>query len=271
MGPHLRPAPPGPPGRSLQERVIPAVPQHLLDVALGEVDPDVDDLPVLDDRGVDGIDESGVGGQVELGVAVQDLLVELRIDPDAVVLDQGLGRLVVALARDPLDLGQEPAVERPQLLIVVDDEVGLAVPGLFLDDVLGLPLLVDPVGDHGPAAHVGLLDRLAELDPRQLGHQAVADLEVVFGLGRLEAGQEAQLDHLVVHHIVEGEEVGPRLLDRRVVVLERLGPDAGQELARAVAEDLVEVGVDVPGQGAVGLGPLEELRGIGELRRRRAT
>jgi hypothetical protein len=52
---------------------------------------------------------------------------ELLIDLDAVGLDEGLGRLVIALARDPLDLGQELAVEPAELLVVVDDEEGFAV------------------------------------------------------------------------------------------------------------------------------------------------
>ena len=49
---------------------------------------------------------------MELGVAVEDLFVEFLVDLDAVGLDEGLGRLVVAFARDPLDLGQKLAEER---------------------------------------------------------------------------------------------------------------------------------------------------------------
>ena len=251
---------------ALEERVPLAVHQHLLYVVRRELDLNVHNLAILDYRDVNHVHESGVRSQVQLGVALPDLLVQFRIEVDAVSLDKGLGRLVVPLGRDPLDLCQELAVEDAELLVVVDHEIGLALPDFLGNNILGQSIFVDPVGDHRPVAHVSLGDGLSGQDPDHLGQQAVADAAVIVGFGRFDRGQEAELDHLGIHDVVEGKQVGPGLLDRRMVALQSFHRDPGKKLAGGVAQDLVQVGVDIAGQGPELARPLQDIGRGGEFR-----
>ena len=96
-----------------------------------------------------------------------------------------------------------------------------------------------------------LLDVLARLDARQLGHHAVQDIFRIPGLRHIERGHQPQLDHFGIAQIVETEQVGARLFERRAVALQLAALDARSQLARTVAQTLVQVGVQVVGQLAV--------------------
>ena len=112
-------------------------------------------------------------------------------------------------------------------------------------------MFVAPVGNQLAVLHVGFGILLAQLDTGELGEDAVADVAAVFSLVGLLVGQDAQLDELLVSQVVKGEEVGAGLLQRGGELLEGAGGGAGQQLAGAVAQALVEVGVQVAGQRTV--------------------
>ena len=90
----------------------------------------------------------------------------------------------------------------------------------------------------------------AQFHAVELHHQAVADVAVVFGLVGLRVGHDAQLDHLRVGGVVEAEQVGAGFLQGGGVFAHRRGGDARQQLAGAVAQAFVQVGMDLVGDGA---------------------
>ena len=76
-------------------------------------------------------------------------------------------------------------------------------------------------------------------------------MSVVLGLIGFGIGEQAQFDHLGVADVVETEEVGAGLLDGRAMCLQRVGVYTGEQLARAMSETLVQVGMEVAGEGVV--------------------
>ena len=76
-------------------------------IGLGVVDLDVADLPlVVEDRKEPGIDEALVGSEVQLGIAREDLLMELGVNGHGVSLDQVAGFRIVALTLNALNLSE---------------------------------------------------------------------------------------------------------------------------------------------------------------------
>ena len=159
--------------------------------------------------------------------------------------------LEVALALDALDFSQQLAEQFAQFLVVVDADVGLAVMLDHLHHAVLLPLLEAPVGHERAVAHVGFLDVVAWLDADELRHQAVHHVGVVLRFEGVLRGEQAEVKQFFVAHIVEAEEVGTGFLDGAAVGLEGFGASAWEQLARAVAEALVEVGMEVVGDGVV--------------------
>ena len=77
--------------------IVLAVAEHLLCVAFVVCDLDVCDVAVFVSLGcVYGVDESLVGSDVECLVAVEDFLVQLRVDLDGIAFYEGLCGLEVA-------------------------------------------------------------------------------------------------------------------------------------------------------------------------------
>lgn len=80
--------------------VVAAVAEHLLGIAFGIVNLDIGNLArSIADGGVDGVDEALVRSDVELGVTVEDLLVEGRVDLDGVFLYEFASGGIVAVER----------------------------------------------------------------------------------------------------------------------------------------------------------------------------
>src|SRR3989338_3746884 len=75
----------------------------------------------------DRVDEASELRAIELCEAVDDLLMEGRVDGDAIGLHQQPPSLVIALRLDALHLSQQLAEQCAELVVVVDLEVGLAV------------------------------------------------------------------------------------------------------------------------------------------------
>ena len=192
---------------------------------------------------------------------------ELGVDLDAIVLDQIAAGLVVALARDPLDLTQQLAKELAQRLVVSDDEVGLAVLVHPLDNILLEPLLVDPLGHQLSVSHMGLLEVLPQRETPELPEQTVADEVVVHHPPHILRRHDTDLDQLGIQAVVERDQIRPRLLERVAIVLERLvgGPDTLFDLARGMADDFVHVRMEIRGQGTVELAQLDLFVRVAEL------
>ena len=184
-------------------------------------------------------------------VASENLLMQLLVYLYGIGLNELASSLVVALGFDTLDLGKELAEEVAELLIVVDLHIGLAIALNEFNHVVGLAVLVGPAGDELTVAHVCLLDDGTRLDTYELCHETIHHLTIVFSLVSFGIGYETKFYHLGVGQVVESEEVGACLLDGRAVSLQRIGVNTREQLARAVAETLVEVGVEVAGERVV--------------------
>ena len=224
--------------------VVLGVAEHLRHVAFAVGDFDVGYIAVIIVDGfIHRIDEALVGGDAELGVALEHFLMQLGIDLDGIALyEVGTGG-VVAFAFDALDLAEKLPEEVAQSAVVVDFYVSLAAALGEFDHLVLFAVLVGPAGDELAVAHVGLLDVLARLDAHELCHEAVEHIFVVFGLIGVGVVAQTEFDELGIGEIVEGEEVGAGFFEWRSVGLECIGIDTGEETARSVAEAFVEVGV----------------------------
>lgn len=99
--------------------------EHLCGVVRRVFDADVDDVArVVELRGVDRVDEPGVGCDVQGRIAFEDLGMELRIDLDAVAFDQLATRRIIALGFDPLDFAQQFAEQASQFVVIVHHDIG---------------------------------------------------------------------------------------------------------------------------------------------------
>ena len=86
---------------------------------------------------------------------------------------------------------------------------------------------------------------LAKFDAAELHQEAVPDVIGICSLVCLRVIQDAQLDHLRISHIVQSEQIGPSLLERRGIFTHGGRGNSRQQLAGAVPEALVQVGVDL--------------------------
>ena len=73
------------------------------------------------------IDKSLIGCYREVGVAVEDLIVELWVDFHCVFFDECFTRLVVTFALDALYFSEQFSEQSAQGFVIVDREHGLAV------------------------------------------------------------------------------------------------------------------------------------------------
>ena len=111
----------------------------------------------------------------------------------------------VALGFNALYLDEEKAEEVAETVVVIDAEVGFAVAGDALDNILILALLEGPGGNEMAVAHVRFLQIGAGTQAGELHEEGVADERVVLATGNVEGGNEAQVDEIGVHDIIKGE------------------------------------------------------------------
>ena len=200
-----------------------------------------------------GITKPGVGRQVQLVDARDDLVAQLRIEVDAVGVEQLGGRRIVALGLDALHFGEQPADALAKRRRIHHHEERLAVALTALD---GLGVGDEPVDDHLAHAHVRLLDLRAGRG-RAGAAQRVARVALRTPHARCPPGRppaQAELRGFWIGDEVQPNQIGPRFLERREVLLDgtprACRSDAVRELARRVADRLVHVGRDLAGQGA---------------------
>ena len=177
----------------------------------------------------------------------EDFLVNLGIYLHAVVLDEFASGLEVAFALDALHFLEQLAKEVAKLLVVVNLDIGLATTLNELDYLVLFALLQAPLADELAVAHVALLDVLARLDAGELGEQTVHDVLVILSLIGVRIVEDAQFYQFGVTQVVESEEVGTAFLEGCTVGLEGIGVNTGEQLARSVAQALVQVGVQLVG------------------------
>ena len=127
-------------------------------------------------------------------------------------------------------------------------------------------MLVAPVGDELAVLHVGLGIGLAQLDTAELRHDAVADVAHIGCLVGVGAVEQAEFHQFRIGHVVEAEEVGAGFFQCGCEFLERVGRRSGQQLAGAVAEAFVQIGVQVVGDVAVLLAEVDLVLVPGEFR-----
>ena len=175
---------------------------------------------------------------------------------DAVGVEEIARGVVVTLGLDALDLGEQPADAFAERRDVHANVVGLAVALAHVDR---RRVRHQPPDDHLPVAHVVLLDLRAVPDPPEL-HERVPRVRLVLGeddlllvLGR----QHPDLGDLRLGHEVERDEVRPRLLERRVLLLQRelrLTFEVFGDASRSVTEHFVDAGRDLARDRAPFLG-----------------
>ena len=131
----------------------------------------------------------------------------------------------------------------------MDFQVGF--PVFLLQNNGSASVVIDPMGNQRTISHMGFLQLVARLDAHELRHEAVEQIGVIRCAVGLGIGQKPQLNQFRVGNVIEGEEVGSCLFDSAAVRFQCIGRHAGQELAAAVAETLVQVGVQVVADGIV--------------------
>ena len=176
---------------------------------------------------------------------------QFGIDIHGILQHQCLAGLVVAFRLDALDFAEQFAEEGAEFAEVVDHEVGLAVAHFLFNHILCLAVFVAPVGNQLSVLHVRLGVLLAQFDAGELGEDTVADITAVFSFVGLLVGEDAQLHEFLVCQVIKGKEIGTRLLQGGGELLQRTGRGARKQLAGAVAQAFVQVGVEVAGQRAV--------------------
>ena len=86
------------------------------------------------------------------------------------------------------------------------------------------------MGYECPITHVGFLYLMPRLDAYQLRHQAVHDIGIIGGLIGFGIGQKAQVDELLVGHVIQAKEVGTGFLNGIAIGLQGIRVGTGQEL-----------------------------------------
>ena len=143
-----------------------------------------------------------------------DLVAPLRVEMDAIGLEQSLRRGVVALRLDPLDFGEKPAyafMERHRIRHHVER---LAVALAHVDR---LCVRHQPADDHLAIPHVVLFELGALAHPTQLKERSPR-VRLVLGtydVIMIVLRDEAEFDELGVRQEVQRDQVGARLLDRK--------------------------------------------------------
>ncbi len=115
---------------------------------------------------------------------------EFLVDFHPVLFHQHLRRFVAACGFDLLHFRQQLAEQLPQFLVVLDADIGLAVPRLHLKDFPVVVVVDAPVGDEGAVLHVRLREVVAELYPVGLQHLPVDDVLVIAGFVRGGVGEQ---------------------------------------------------------------------------------
>ena len=108
-----------------RERTIVArVAEMLVDVGLSEVDGDIGDITIsITLGGIDWVEETLVGSQIEFGIPLTDLFMKRLIHLHRVGLDHLFGCRIIAFGGDALDLSEQFAVEAAQSFVVIDLQV----------------------------------------------------------------------------------------------------------------------------------------------------
>ena len=136
----------------------------LLGVVCRVRDSYVYDLAILLNKGVLWVNETAVRLDAEGVVALANLLVELWLYGHTVVLNKCLTCLVVTLDLDALNLVEHLTEELAKSVVVVYNDVLLAILLNPLNYVILLALFVAPLCNHLTVTHMRLLNILAELD-----------------------------------------------------------------------------------------------------------
>ena len=123
------------------------------------------------------IEESLVWGYSQLGIALQHLFVENRIDVYGILLHHATCPVEVALALYALYFGKKSGESLTKEFVIIHLEICLAVP-------LGQRKSRGIVGEspschQRTVAHMCLLYFMSGLDARQLSHQTVHKIGVV--------------------------------------------------------------------------------------------
>ena len=101
------------------------------------------------------------------------------------------------------------------------------------------------MGYQRPIAHVGFLYLMTGLDAHQLRHQTVHDIGIIGGLIGFGIGQEAQVDELLVGHVIQAKEVGTGFLNGVAIGLECIRVSTGQELTGTMAQTFMQICMQV--------------------------
>ena len=203
------------------------------------------------DRGQLRHHEAAVRRQLQLVDARHHLVALLRVEMNAVSVEQFCGRGGVAFGLDALNFGKQLADTVAEGRGIDHHQVGLAVAGALLDR---LGVGHQPAHDHLAVAHVIFFDLRAFADAPQLD-QRVARVGFVLRLDDvvvIGGGDDADLDQLRIGDEIETDQVGAAFLERGEVLLDqRLRIALAVRLAaRRVADHFVHVGGQLAAEGA---------------------
>ena len=189
---------------------------------------------------------------------------QVWINIHGILLYQLACRLIIPLALDSLNLGKEFSEEMTELPVIIHLHIGAGgydISLSILQGILGrsiayffrnqfhgsLGMLQGPPGNEGTVSHVRLLNLIPLLDSDGLGEQTVHQITVILRLESFIIRSQSQLNQLMISHIVQAEEIGPRLLYRIAIRLQGIRISARKKLTATMSQTLVKVGMQVIG------------------------
>ena len=204
----------------LNEAVVLAVIEMLLQEVAWIINLIINNFTAFHNRNDVRVDEAAVWFQSESFVTCLHFFVEVEVNLHSVSLDETFAFCVVAFRLNTLNLSEQVAKQATEFLIVVDDEVCLAVANNSLDDVVFQTFLIAPPADESAVLHVSLSDVLAEFDTCELAHETVADEVGILCLVALHVRKDAEFHHLRIGAVIQSKEVGACFFESRAVFLQ---------------------------------------------------
>ena len=154
---------------------------------------------------------------MQTAISLQDFGMQYRIDLYGIRFNQLTGCLIISLALDALNFGQQFTKQHTQLSIIVNTHVSFSVTVHHFHHMLCLSMFQCPASYQLTVAHMCLFYRTPGLYTYQLRHQAVHHVRIIFSLISLSIRHKSQFYHFSVGQIVKTEQIGTCFFNRRTM------------------------------------------------------
>ena len=138
----------------LDEAIVLAVIEMLLQEVAWIVDLIINNFAAFHNRNYVRVDESAIRFETEGVVTSLHLFVKFWVNLHSISFDEVLTCLVVAFRFNSLNLSKKITKQATKFLIVVDNEICLAVADFLLDDVVFQAFFIAPPADESAILHV---------------------------------------------------------------------------------------------------------------------